>query len=295
MRALLSAHVFCFIALCFSATGCDNTSGEDNHANSRATEVVQGILPALVTPQPDTPQLVRSQRDGADFLGQLTAIHDRGFSVHLLNKDNPTVLLLDIASAQMEPVLVANPGQGLSALDALTSKQFDIVVGSGFVTELHSLQPVGLLQVNGNTLSPTQTHGYTRILGINDKGMGVVHKNAYQRDLFHSALQAGPGIIEEGQLDISERDLQRPKYFRSFVAVCEDRWLAGISLTPRHLRTLGAQLLEFFTAQNWHCKDVVNLAGDRQAVLLVSLGDGRTAYHGDPNTHKVSLLGFRSR
>ena len=51
-----------------------------------------------------------------------------------------------------------------------------------------------------------------------------------------------------------------------------------------------------------NCNDVVNLAGDRQAVMLLRIDHQQNAqqkeqqvvYHGDPNTHKVSLLGFRS-
>jgi hypothetical protein len=71
--------------------------------------------------------------------------------------------------------------------------------------------------------------------------------------------------------------------------------VAGVSLAPAHLRTLGATLENFFEASQWQCHDVVNLAGDRQAVLLLATGDERVAFHGDPGTYKVSLLGFRSR
>jgi hypothetical protein len=177
----------------------------------------------------------------------------------------------------------------------LRDNQLTAVLGSGFVRELHGLDPVGLLQVQGQTLSPVQGYGYTRILGINDQGIGVVHRNNYQRDLFHSALQVGPGIIEQGALDISEADLQRPKYFRSFLAICDARWVAGVSLAPAHLYTLGQTLEDFFAASQWQCNDVVNLAGDRQAVLLLATGDATVVYHGDPRTYKASLLGFRSR
>jgi len=170
-----------------------------------------------------------------------------------------------------------------------------VVLGSGFVAELRGLEPVGLLQVQGMTLSPLQGYGYTRILGINDHGIGVVHRDRYQRDLFHSAMQVGPGIIEQGKLDISEADLQRPEYFRSFLGICADRWVAGVSMAPTHLRTLGQTLTRFFAESGWQCNDVVNLAGDRQAVLLLATGDQTVIYHGDPTTYKASLLGFRSR
>ena len=216
-----------------------------------------------------------------------------GLSAQVIGSGNGALLVLEIDPALMEPVLIGMPRKGISARAALEEQNFAAVIGSGFVSELNSLEPVGLLQADGQTLSPVQVHGYTRILGINDAGMGVVHRRAYQRNLFHSALQAGPGIIEQGELDISERELKRPGYFRSFVAVCEQRWLAGVSLAPTHLHTLGQTLLAHIRTQNWRCDDVVNLAGDRQAVIVMETGDGTQLHHGDPDTYKVSLLGFR--
>ncbi|MEJ2088462.1 MAG: hypothetical protein P8Y69_08335 [Gammaproteobacteria bacterium] len=212
-----------------------------------------------------------------------------------MGDDEDELLLLELDPAKLEPILIGRPREGTSAEKALRQHRLAVVLGSGFVAELRGLEPVGLLQVQGQTLSPLQGYGYTRILGINDQGIGVVHRDQYHRDLFHSALQVGPGIIEQGKLDISEADLQRPKYFRSFLAICADRWVAGVSLAPTHLRTLGQTLGGFFEASRWQCDDVVNLAGDRQAVLLLATRDQTVIYHGDPRTYKASLLGFRSR
>ncbi len=230
-----------------------------------------------------------------DPRGRLAEPGIEGLSSHLVGDGEDELLLVELEPAQFEPVLIGMPKQGISAENALRQRGLSVVLGSGFVAELRGLEPVGLLQVQGETLNPVQGYGYTRILGVNDQGIGVVHRDRYQRDLFHSALQAGPGIIEAGKLDISEADLRRPKYFRSFMAVCAARWVAGVSLAPTHLRTLGQTLTDFFEASNWQCKDVVNLAGDRQAVLLVATGDGTIVYHGDPGTYKASLFGFRSR
>ena len=137
------------------------------------------------------------------------------------------------------------------------------------------------------------------ILGLgnlicSDDGLGVVHKQNYERGLFHSALQVGPGIIERGELDISERDLMRPKYFRSVLALCGDTVAAGISLVPMNLRTLGQSALEFLAARGLTCDEMVNFAGDRQAVLALRDGN-RLVYHGDIDAQKVSLVGFRTR
>lgn len=217
-----------------------------------------------------------------------------GLTTHFAGSDDDELLLLELDPRKFEPILVGMPQEGISSEDALRQNQLSVVLGSGFVAELRGLEPVGLLQVQGQILSPLQGYGYTRILGINDQGIGVVHRDRYQRHLFHSALQAGPGIIEQGRLDISEADLQRPKYFRSFLAICTDRWVAGVSLAPTHLRTLGQTLVDFFESSRWQCNDAVNLAGDRQAVLLLATGDETVVYHGDPRTYKASLLGFRA-
>jgi hypothetical protein len=257
--------------------GCDEPPA--NRAGIPATSVPFGSLP-----EPADDLRRRLADPGVD-----------GLTTHFVGSDNDELLLLELDPARFDPVLIGVPRAGTSAEDALRDNHLAVVLGSGFVAELNGLEPVGLLQVQGQTLSPVQGYGYTRILGINDQGIGVVHRADYQRDLFHSALQVGPGIIEHGKLDISEADLQRPKYFRSFLAICAAQWVAGVSLAPTHLRTLGQTLADFFEVSQWQCEDVVNLAGDRQAVLLLATRDQTIVYHGDPRTYKASLLGFRSR
>ena len=206
---------------------------------------------------------------------------------------SPTPLLIaELDATLFQPQLVASPTVGIAPSEAMSNSGVSLLVGSGFVTDATSLAPVGLLQLDGQILSPVQDHGYTRILGIRQGDLGVIHRSQFQTHLFDSALQVGPGIIEQGKLDISERDLQRPRYFRSFVAVCEQRWLVGISLQPAHLYTLGGTLLADIESRGYQCQDVVNLAGDRQAVLLIDTTHG-TYHHGDAGAPKVSLLGFR--
>lgn len=257
--------------------GCDDPPA--NRPGTPAASVPFGSLP----------------EPAGDLRLRLTSPGVDGLTTHFVGSGDDELLLVELDPARFEPTLIGVPQKGTSAEEALRQNDLAVVLGSGFVAELHGLEPVGLLQVQGRILSPLQGYGYTRILGINDQGIGVVHRDRYQRDLFHSALQAGPGIIEEGKLDISEADLRRPKYFRSFVGICADRWLTGISLAPTHLRTLGQTLVGFFEASRWQCSDVVNLAGDRQAVLLLATGDQTVIYHGDPKTYKASLLGFRPR
>ncbi|MEM9624070.1 MAG: hypothetical protein AAF993_20700 [Pseudomonadota bacterium] len=209
--------------------------------------------------------------------------------------DDPDTLLIRLPHQDYDAEIIARPKTGISAEQAMLQGNLALLIGSGFVATQNGLQPVGLLQSEGRTLSAVQSHGYTRILGLSEKGPGVIHRQNYETNIFHSALQAGPGIIEKGLLDISERDLQRPAYFRSFVGLCEKEWLLGISLKPAHLRTLGEQLMTFIAAQEMACDEVVNLAGDRQAVLMVRDPEDNLIYHGDPHTYKVSLIGFQMR
>lgn len=257
--------------------GCDEPPA--NRADTPAADVPFGVLPESA----DDPR------------NHLADSQVEGLAIHFVGAGDDELMLLELDPAVFDPVLIGLPREGTSAEAALRDHDLTVVLGSGFVAELRGLEPVGLLRVQDRTLSPVQGYGYTRILGINEEGIGVVHRDDYQRDLFHSALQAGPGIIERGELDISAADLERPEYFRSFLAVCAERWAAGVSLAPTHLRTLGRTLVDFFAASGWQCDDVVNLAGDRQAVLVAALSDGTIVYHGDPRTYKASLLGFRAR
>ncbi len=270
-------RLFMFSVALLLAAACQDTPEPENGS---ASAVPVGFEPPLSAT--------------ADWLEELTRSLPERLQARLIGAGDQRLLLMELAASAFEPSLIVAPGEGVSAAQALEQDDLTLVIGSGFVTEAHSLEPVGLLQHEGTALNPVQVHGYTRILGINDQGLGVIHRKDYQRDLFHSALQVGPGIVEAGQLDISERDFKRPRYFRSFVAVCENSWLVGVSLAPTHLRTLGELLLADVTAREAGCDEVVNLAGDRQAVLAVALPENRLFAHGDARTYKVSLLGFRN-
>ena len=208
------------------------------------------------------------------------------------NKPHTAVLWLDKAHFELQ--IIAHPQVGISPRSAYAANALTVLLGSGFVSQSKSLDPVGLVKVNDQTLSPVQVHGYTRIVGVTDQDVGVVHRDDYQGQLFHSALQLGPGIIEQHKLDISERDLKREKYFRAFVGLCTDHYLLGFSTQPVHLRTIGEELVELFGRENRHCAEVVNIAGDRQAVFMMK-SDNNVIYHGDISGHKVSVLGFTAK
>jgi hypothetical protein len=227
------------------------------------------------------------------FQTGLKSSNINGVDSHWL--ETSPLLLLAMDPAIFEPHLIASPDKGVSALSALKNDGLQIVIGSGYSTNANNFKPVGLLKADSVQLNPLEPYGYTRILGFNDDEFGVVHRNAYQQELFTDALQVGPGIIEQGKLDISEKDLQRPKYFRSVVALCDQRWVLGVSLEPMNLRTLGVDLISFFDKEKLVCSEVINLAGDRQAVIAVKLSDGSIAYHGEAHVRKISFLGFKPR
>lgn len=187
-------------------------------------------------------------------------------------------------------------GRGAVALDALLRDGHALVLGSGFTSVFNPVAPLGLLQLDGEVVSEPARHGYTRVLGARDGELAVIHVGTWHRGLFDSALQVGPGIVEAGRLDIRPTERQRPAYVRAFAATCRDYYLAGIAQTPVHLYDLGQLLLAYFERTARACDEVANLSGDREALLAVAGGEGRTvAYFGNPTLPKASIVAFRRR
>ena len=204
-----------------------------------------------------------------------------------------TLIVAHVLHARFEPVIL---GVDTTALDALIDGGYTLVVGSGFVSVFDPVSPLGLLQLNGEVRSELTPHGYTRILGVGEGELSIIGRRDYHRGLFESAIQVGPGVVEKGKLDIrpGERDL--PAYIRAFVATCSDRWLAGIAQTPMHLYDVGEALVEYFESNSLTCDEVVNLSGDREALLaLISDDRGSIAYFGNPTLPKASVVAFRTR
>ena len=202
-------------------------------------------------------------------------------------------LVLAIEHGSFEPTVLARRGgrsrlTGRAALGDSTA----VVLGSGFVSEFQSLEPLGLLQVEGEIVSPVSRHGYTRILGVGDGGLAVLARREYHRGLLESALQVGPGVIEDGALDISPRERNLPAYFRAFAATCDRRDVAGITTRPMHLFDLGNALLALFDATGFDCSEVANLSGDREALLGLR-GRERTFIVGHARSARAALVAFR--
>lgn len=217
-----------------------------------------------------------------------------GVDLHFI-PGGPTgeLIALGIDLAHFEPVLATNR-DGISAEQAIAELKLTAVVGSSFVSAVNSMTPVGLLQVEGQERQRLQPHGYTRVLGLRHDAVGVIGTRDYHGGMFDSAVQVGPGIVESGALDILERDLEREPYFRAFVATCAETVLIGASTAPTHLYTLGQQLLAYAASAELACDEVVNLAGDREAVLAAATPNG-VVFLGHPRTAKAALIGFRAR
>lgn len=291
---------FLLLAL-LSLAGCGR-SAPPSASKPPATNVPHGTIDlatntAAITPRARAVSALRANAEAAGH--RFFMLEDKG---------NPLAAVIEINLRENEPVLLTRP-KGIRPGLAVAEPHTSVVVGSGFVSLVREMEPIGLLQLRGELLSGIEQHGYTRILGITsqpnaanassssvieNQRFGVVHRSEWQPNLFSSALQVGPGIIEKGKLDISQQDLQRPKFFRSFIAECGDHALTGISVVPAHLYTLGSALINLFERENLQCTEVVNLAGDREAVLLVST-DTTAAYLGDAQPRKTSLLAFRHR
>ena len=199
-----------------------------------------------------------------------------------------------VAQLPRERFQAAILGDGVAAHDALGNAGFALVVGSGFVSVFNPLRPLGLLQLQGQMKGEIALHGYSRVLGAKDGDLRVIPRETYHPGLFDSAIQVGPGIVQAGKLDILQRERELPAHIRAFVATCEDHWLAGIAHAPAHLYDLGEQLLAYFAANRMRCDEVVNLSGDREALLAIRSPDGGSiAYFGSPILPKASFVAFR--
>lgn len=285
----MSKRLLCLLLLWVGA-GCseDRSAQRASNAEAPAQRAPAGAS-ALPVAAIDTGTLAPEALAQA-FSG--LGVQDAG--VELLWEEGEPMLLVRLGLDVFEPILIAGRPGGVTAAGAL--KEAQVVVGSGFVSHVSSLNPVGLLQVDGEVLSEMQPHGYTRVLGVRTEAISVLGYRDFHRGMYPSAIQLGPGVVERGLLDISEKELQRPRYLRAFVATCGPTALAGVSLGPMHLYTLGQRLLAFFARAGLVCDEVVNLAGDREAVLAMAAPDGTGfAYAGHPKTAKAALVGFRRR
>lgn len=245
----------------------------------------------------------------ADFQAALQALAQQppaGMQVALLKAEPDdtsadlllvTLALDDYQASLVEPTTDTNElsgGELLQDRAGSWTAERSVVLGSFFVAGFAPLEPLGLLQISGRDLGPLQPHGYTRILGVSRQGLGVVHRGAFHRGLFASAVQVGPGIIEAGKLDINETERRLPTYLRSFVGACGDRALLGVSFARLHLYDVGQRLQGWLRAQNLACDEVANLSGDRETLLVLPQTDGNgLLVYGDLEAPKTALLGFQ--
>lgn len=278
MRTFRSATVF----LAFLLAGC-----EDARAPRFEAPLASGVI---TLPIQDT------QRFDAMLspAGLVAALQGGGgpIDVVALNEDN-TLLVADVPHAHFEPVIL---GVETTTLDALVEAGYTLVLGSGFVSVFDPVSPLGLLQLNGEVRSELTPHGYTRVLGVRDGELSIIGRRDYHPGLFESAIQVGPGIVEKGRLDILPRERELPAYIRAFVATCADRWLAGVAQAPMHLYDVGSSLVAYFERNSLDCDELVNLSGDREALLALISDDRRSiAYFGNPTLPKASVVAFRPR
>ena len=261
--------------------GCENEPAPRFEA-----PLVSGVV---TLPKPET-QRFDALLSPAGTLAALRGSDGR-FRVDAADADS-SLIVAHVTREDFEPTVLG----GVSALDAVMERGHELVVGSGFVSVFNPVSPLGLLQLDGKVESEPMRHGYTRILGVRSGGLGVVGRSDYHPGLFESAVQVGPGIVQSGKLDILQRERDLPAYIRAFVATCDDRWLAGVAQQPMHLYDLGEQLLSYFEAEGLSCDEVVNLSGDREALLAIMSNDGKSvAYFGNPVFPKASVIAFRTR
>jgi len=281
-RSPTSAHRHAWLVIVAMAAGVALAGCQDEPAPRFEAPLVSGVV---TLPMPSTQRFDTLLSEA----GTLAAL--RGSDPRLpVEMVDSAVLIAHVARTDYEPSIL---GMGVSAMDAILERGNRLVVGSGFVSVFNPVSPLGLLQLNGKIESELTPHGYTRILGVRTAGLAVVGRSDYHPGMFEAAVQVGPGIIQSGKLDILQRERNLPPYVRAFVTTCEDRWLAGIAQHPTHLYDLGELLLAYFEAEALACDEVVNLSGDREALLAVMSEDGQSiAYFGNPTLPKASIIAF---
>lgn len=282
MRTWTSARRHAWLANVAIAAGVVLAGCQDGPAPRFEAPLVSGVV---TLPMPST-QRFDTLLSGAGALAAL-----RGSDPRLkVDMVDGAVLIAHVTRTDYEPSIL---GMGVSAMEAILERGNRLVVGSGFVSVFNPVSPLGLLQLDGKIESELTPHGYTRILGVRTAGLAVVGRSDYHPGMFEAAVQVGPGIIQSAKLDILQRERNLPPYVRAFVATCEDRWLAGIAQQPTHLYDLGELLLAYFEAETIACDEVVNLSGDREALLAIMSEDGQSiAYFGNPTLPKASIIAF---
>ncbi|MDA0991803.1 MAG: hypothetical protein O3A51_13770 [Verrucomicrobia bacterium] len=61
-----------------------------------------------------------------------------------------------------------------------------------------------------------------------------------------------------------------------------------------HLHGIGRSVLKFAGEQGLNCDELVNLAGDREALLGVRLADARMLFIGNPRTSRAAVIALES-
>ena len=284
------------LTLCATAGACLLAGCEDRQTPDPRFEapLVSGVLPLPTSSRQRFDELLTAD-------DTLTALANSDPQLRV-DAAMAGVFVAHVPKQGFEPTIL---GDGISALEAIRDQGRRLVVGSGYVKVYRPTEALGLLLLDGRVNSELSPHGYTRILGTSFGALGVVGiprparrdstaSSEYHPDLFESAMQVGPGIVQSGKLDIRPRERETRKAFvRAFVGVCADRWLAGVAVQPIHLYDLGSGLLAYLAAEGIVCDEVVNLSGDREALLAIGGSDQRSiAYFGNPTLKKAAIVTF---
>lgn len=280
--------------------GCTDPAPNEPQASAAQT------LPYRLSTATPVASLAVDSRDevAAELAARIDTLTLPGLRAAVVTGSRAPLLLLRLDEGAFAPLLATGASRrvasglataavpGTVTLAELLAEPGDrVMIGSPFVSRRSPLRPLGLLQLDGAVLSELQPFGYTRVLGIQGDRLGVVSRNAFHPGLFSEALQVGPGIIEDGRLDISERELRLPAYFRSFVALCSGETVVGISLVPTHLFHVGDAFLGWARESGVVCQEAVNLSGDRETLLALKVGNDSVIV-GYAEVKKTALITF---
>ena len=278
--------------LCWMLVACDLPTAKRAAEQQPLSQIPLGKinLDPSSRPQHDAKVL---RLDLTAWLREIEAVGIR--PLLLPQEKDAEALVISLKAAAFEPTLIFNRPPLRSSDRLLTQGTASFSLGSGFVSSTQASEPVGLLRIKDEDISPLLPHGYTRILAVRDGALQIFHRDDERVMQVPQAMQLGPGIVENGLLDINQRELRKQPYHRAALGLCETptelTYLLVISLKPIHLYRLGQLLLDQQRVPAWRCREVVNFAGDREAFLGVKTPDG-LFYVGHPKRVRMSLLAF---
>lgn len=218
---------------------------------------------------------------GREVNMQAVRVEPRGVHVHI---------------AGTYQTLNARPGAYAYNLDELTARLQPLAIINGGPSASLSLpSPAGLLRIRGETLMRLRTgSALSGLFCINAVGTwSILPLSSYSDRACHSALQAGPLVIEADQNTINTTEPQRVRAAeRSILCIDRRGRLLLVRTTVVSLYHLGNLLAESESAGGYACRSALNLSGSATSGIFIRRprGQGRYGFDRSPIASAIYVV-----